>query len=160
MATTTRILAFALAVPLAAQEAYVESWESVRTIPAGMRISIRLLDGEIRGGPRLLKGTLESADADSVVLRTKHSGLESVPRAAIRKLKVFQSVGKRSVAWITTGGVTTFMLAGFPQLTPGSANPWDGEHLPILLAIAAAVAVPVALIALRATRYRTVYQAG
>ncbi len=158
--TVSRILAFALAVPLAAQEAHVDSWANVRTIPAGMRISIRLLDGQARGGPRLLKGTLDSADADSVVLRIKDSGLESVPKAAIRRLKVFQPVGKRSVAWITTGGVTTFMLAGFPQLTPGSANPWDGEHLPIFLAIAAAIAVPVALIALRATRYRTVYQAG
>lgn len=138
----------------------MDSWASVLTIPTGTRISVRLLNGETRAGRRLLKGTLESAEEDSIVLRTKDSGLESVPRAAIRKLKVFQPIGKRSVAWITTGGVITFMLTGFPQLTPGSANPWDSEHLPILLAIAAAAAVPVALIALRATRYRTVYQAG
>ena len=157
---TARILAFALAVPLAAQEAQVHSWASVRTIPAGTRISIRLLDGEARGRPRLLKGILESADEDSVVLRTKDSGLESVPRAAIRKLKVFQPVGRRTVAWITTGSVTTFMLAGFPHLTPASADPWGREHRSIFLSIAAAVAVPVALIALRATRYRTVYRAG
>lgn len=138
----------------------MDSWASVLTIPTGTRISVRLLDGGAREGRRLLKGTLESAEDDSVVLRTNDSGLESVPRTAIRRLKAFQPIGKRTVAWITTGGVTTFMLAGFPQLTPGSANPWDREHLPILLAIAAAVAVPVALIALRATRYRTVYQAG
>ena len=138
----------------------MDSWASVRTIPAGTRISIRLLDGQAREGSRLLKGTLESADEESVILRTKDSGQESIPRAAIQKLKVFQPVGKRTVAWFTTGSVTTFMLAGFPHLTPGSANPWDREHLPILLAIAAAAAVPVALIALRATRYRTVYRAG
>lgn len=138
----------------------MDSWASVRTIPTGTRISIRLLDGEAREGSRLLKGTLESADGESVVVRTNHSGQESVPRAAIRRLKVFQPMGKRTVAWLTTGSVTTFMLAGFPHLTPGSANPWDREHLPIFLAIAAVVAVPVALIALRATRYRTVYRVG
>lgn len=158
--STVRILAFALAIPLAAQEAHVDSWASVRTIPAGVRISIRLLDGETRAGSGLLKGTLESADGESVVLRTKDSGLESVPRVAVRKLKVFQPVGKRTAAWFTTGSVTAFMLAGFPHLTPGSANPWDGEHLPIFLAIAAAAAVPVALIAFRATRYQTVYRVG
>ena len=154
------MLAFALAVPLAAQDAQVDSWASVRTIPAGTRISIRLLDGEARAGSRLLKGTLESVDKESVVLRTKDAGKESVPKAAIRRLKVFQPVGKRTVASFATGSVSAFMLAGFPYLTPGSANPWDGEHLPILLAVAAATAVPIALIAFRATRYRTVYQAG
>ena len=155
-----RMLAFALAVPLAAQEAQVDSWVNVRTIPAGTRISIRLLDGEAREGSRLLKGTLESAEKESVVLRTKDSRQESVPKAAIQKLKVFQPIRKRAVAWLSTGSVTTFMLAGFPHLTPGSANPYDGEHFPIVLAIAAAAAVPVALIALRATRYRTVYRAS
>ena len=155
---TTRILALALAVPLAAQGARVDDWAIVRTIPVGTRVSIRLLDGERQRAPRNLKGTLESAEEDSVVLRTRDAVLESVPRASIRKLKVYQPVGKRAVAWVTAGGVTTFMLAGFPRLTPGSADPWDREHLPIFLTIAAAVAVPVLLITLRATRYRTVYR--
>lgn len=155
-----RILVFALAIPLAAQAARMDTWASVLTIPAGTRISIRLLDGEAREGSRLLKGTLELADEESVVLRAKDSGQESVPKAAIRRLKVFQPVGKRAVAWFTTGSVTTFMLAGFPHLTPGSADPWGREHVPVFLAIAAAAAVPVALIALRAKRRRTVYQVG
>lgn len=158
MVATSRILALALAVPLAAQEARVNSWATVRTIPAGTRVSIRLFDGGPQRAPRRFKGTLESAGADSVVLRTKDGLLESVPRASIRKLNVFQPVGERGVAWVAAGGATAFMLAGFPHLTPGSANPYDGEHLGILLMIAAAVAVPVLLITLRATRYRMVYR--
>ena len=95
-----------------------------------------------------------------MVLHTRDSSLRSVPRSSIRALKVFQPVGKRTVAWIAGGGAAIFMLAGFPHLTPGSADPWDYEHRRMFLLLAAAVAGPVTLVALRATRYRVVYRVG
>jgi hypothetical protein len=156
----TRILAFALAVPLVAQETGGNSWARVSSIPAGTRISIRLINGEVPRNSRPVKGVLNSVDENSVVLRGKDSSIRSIPRPSIRTLKVYQPVRNRTVAWYATGSAATFMLAGFPHLTPGSASPWDGEHLPITLLMAAALAVPVWLIASRATRYRVVYRAG
>ena len=64
------------------------------------------------------------------------------------------------VAWPTTGNVATFRLAGFPHLTSASADPWDREHRKIVLSIAAAVAVSVCLVALRAAPARAAYPEG
>lgn len=158
--TRTRTLALALALLVAASEPAAASWASVRAIPPGTRVTVRLLDREVPRGERLIKGKLESATADSVTLRTKDSILRSIPKPAVRKVRAYRPPFKRNIAWIVAGSVGVFMLGAFPHMTPGSADPWDREHRGIMLMLAAAVTVPVSFLAFRLTRMKTVYRAN
>ena len=101
-----------------------------------------------------VKGVLESADGDSVTVMIAGSAVESIPKDAIVKLKVYQPPGKRLAAWIATGATGVFMMSGEYSLGGGSVDP-GAEGFLVL--IGAAVTIPVALVMFKATRFITVH---
>ena len=155
---TVGALSFGLALVLAVEPA-AASWERGRTLPQGTRISIRVPDRLAPKGERRLRGTIESASADAVAVRTKDRALRSVPRNRILTVKIHVPSSKRITAWTATVCTAVGMLVIFPNVTPGSASPYDREHGGLMLAIAAAVILPVSVAVHLQTRWRTVYRA-
>ena len=152
--TPTRMLALAIAIPLAAQTTHGHSWASVRALAVGSRISVHTLDKSwVPQREGLVKGTLESVSEESLVLRTEVSSLQSIPKSSIRKVKVFRAPRKRMAVTLITSGLTAILMFG--------VIPDKLYDIPksIMLPLAAGVTAPVTYFVYRGMRMRTVYRA-
>lgn len=152
--TPTRMLALAIAIPLAAQTTHRDSWASVRALPVGSRVSVHTLDNSwVPQREGLVKGTLASVSEESLVLRAEVSSLQSIPKSSIRKVKVFRAPRKRMAVTLITSGLTAILMFG--------VIPDKLYDIPksIMLPLAAGVTAPVTYFVYRGMRMRTVYRA-
>ena len=150
--TLTRTLASLLALTLLAQGT-AASWSNVLDIPVGARVTVRLLE-EDRSGQRLVRGTLESATPDAIVVQPKKSEVRSIPRSSIQKVGVFAPVSKRNRAWIATGAAVFGLVVGMYGGETGTPTP---KEVGLATLLAAAIVAPVALVTFRLTRTKTVF---
>ncbi|MDE0123673.1 MAG: hypothetical protein OXN97_03755 [Bryobacterales bacterium] len=149
-----RLLALAIAIPLAAQTTHGHSWASVRALAVRDRVSGHPLDTLwIPQREGLVKGTLDSVSEDSLVLCAEVSSLQSIPKSSIRKVKVFRAPRKRMAVTLITSGLTAILMFG---VIPDKLYDFPKS---IMLPLAAGVTAPVTYFVYRGMRMRTVYRA-
>lgn len=149
-----RLLALAIAIPLAAQTTHGHSWASVRALAVGDRVSVHTLDTLwIPQREGLVKGTLDSVSEDFLVLCAEVSSLQSIPKSSIRKVKVFRAPRKRMAVTLITSGLTAILMSG---VIPDKLYDFPKS---IMLPPAAGVTAPVTYFVYRGMRMRTVYRA-
>lgn len=128
-----RTFAVTLAV-LTATQPTAASWANVRNIPPNTRISVRMLDNVSQSGYSVTKGRFESADDDTLMLRTKRQTL-MLPKSTVEEIRVRIPFNKRKMPWIITSatGIATLIVLPYGGFrTPGSS--W-GDDIPHIFAL-------------------------
>ncbi|MEO8130574.1 MAG: hypothetical protein ABJF23_06515 [Bryobacteraceae bacterium] len=125
-------------------------WETVQRIPSAQKIEITERRG---GGP--LKTTLVSASPDAVVVR-EASGERSIPRADIRRLRVFDSGTRvrRGVLWMLVGAG----VGAGASMAACVSCPGEGHDLAKYVPVGVAVGAAIGALGFLSSPYRTVYK--
>jgi hypothetical protein len=129
---------------------FAADWDAVQRIPATQRIEVT----DRSGGGRL-RATLVAASADTVVVR-EASGERSIPRANIRKLRVFDS-GRRA----HRGFLWTLVGAGAgagASLAACVSCPGEGREMTKYVPLGVGVGAAVGALGFLSSPYRTVYK--
>lgn len=155
--TTTRTLATALALSLVLPGSISASWASVRDIPEGIWIAVRVADDVKPKSHRMVKGHFESASEDSVTLRTRAKNqVVSIPRSDVQKIKVRLPLRSRKKGWIISGSTGVVMFGVVPDAGPGAASAW-GEFPQLYLTIALIVTAGVTGLSVFVGRTKEIY---
>ncbi len=99
-------------------------WSKVQAVKPGTHIKVLLFKDQAPRGSRKIKGYFHSATDDSLTVERKDGQRHTFPKAAVRKVLVHRSPGKRYQIWVTaavSAAIVSPAMRPSSDYTPGTA---------------------------------------